>query len=80
VDFENRMININKRIVEEEGGLLVIKVPKTQLTKRDVPKQDTARHSRVFLTDILVDSPLLNKEKSGSNVTLFFATNFRHAI
>ena len=40
VDFENRMININKRIVEEEGGLLVIKVPKTQLTKRDVPIPD----------------------------------------
>lgn len=40
VNFETRKLSINKRIVEEEGGLLVIKVPKTDHTKRDVDIPD----------------------------------------
>ena len=40
IDFNKRTIDINKKIVEEESGILVIKTPKTISSKRDVPIPD----------------------------------------
>lgn len=40
VNFETKKLSITKRIVEEEGGVLVLKVPKTNHTKRDVDIPD----------------------------------------
>ena len=62
VNFETRKININKRIVEETNGKLVITVPKTHQTIRDVDIPDMLYDALYKRKQEQIDSKKANPE------------------